>query len=70
MKLNVTLGCSCCSFFEEKDVQLPFNCEDMVCPRCRENSLSIVLVKDSGKISEMEYPKDPLLEELYKIRRL
>lgn len=45
MKLNVTIGCSVCNFKSKNKVELPFDCDTLLCPRCHnENCLSIIKV--------------------------
>ena len=66
MDLKVKLGCSVCHHFQEQNVNMPFSCEGIICPKCGEiNSMSIIaIIQDSGI-----YQND-LLRNLYKIRQL
>jgi hypothetical protein len=47
MKLNVTISCSICNFKSKNKVELPFDCDTLLCPSCGgENCLSILTVHD------------------------
>lgn len=47
MKLNVTIGCSVCGFQRTNSVELPIDCDTLVCPGCKnDNSMSIITVHD------------------------
>lgn len=47
MKLEVTIGCSICSYNGKRIIELPFDCDTLICPKCdSENSLSILTVHD------------------------
>jgi hypothetical protein len=70
MRLNTTLGCSICGFETKKTVNLPFDCDNLICPRCGEgNCLSIITVTENSPAAEQKL-KLPSLKELYKIRLL
>lgn len=67
MKLNVTIGCSACSFQRRNTVKLPFDCDSLPCPGCgSENCLSIVAVHDK---SSMFSPHD-IQKRLQRMREI
>ncbi len=70
MKLDTILGCSICGFKAKKNVELPFDCDSVTCPRCGEgNCLSIITVFESSPAAGQRM-KLPDLGDLYRLRRL
>lgn len=70
MKLIASIGCSSCGFTQELDITLPFNCDDIACPKCREYAMSITSMQDFSRVKEKANQIDELLKGLYKIRQL
>lgn len=67
MKLKVTIGCSICSFKNSYKVDLPFECDTMVCPHCRnDNTLSIIMVHDEPSI----FSRQDVQKRLERMREL
>ena len=51
MELNVTIGCSACSYISNTTIKLPYDCDTHICPKCcSENSLFIIKVHDDLSI--------------------
>ena len=65
MKLNVTIGCSVCNLKSRTKVELPFDCDTLLCPSCgNENCLSIIKV-----IEELSmFNSQDILRRLQKMR--
>ena len=54
MGLRVKLGCSLCSFVEESEIDLPFDCDKYLCSNCgKANSLSIIELSDNNRIRNL-----------------
>lgn len=70
MGIKVTLGCSICGYSERKVIEIPFNCDNVACPKCKENTLSITAMHDRCKVKDKVNRIDELMTELYKIRSL
>ena len=68
--LKVIIGCSICGYHGEKNIGLPYNCDDIICPDCAEsNCLYIVRVIEDKRAKKIGIHAT-LLENLYQIREL
>lgn len=74
MGIKVTLGCSICGYSERKVIEIPFNCDNIACPKCKETTLSITAMHDNGRVKDRVGNQgnriDELLAGLYKIRNI
>lgn len=71
MGIKIKLGCSICNFNEEASIELPFDCDNFLCPKCGEvNSLSIISFNENIKIRDMTAERNDNLVNLMKIREL
>lgn len=70
MGIKVTLGCSICGYSERKAIEIPFNCDNVICPKCKENTLSITAMHDNCKVRDKVSKIDEMMAGLYKIRKI
>jgi hypothetical protein len=71
LSLNIKIGCSVCNYSDERNVNMPFNTESVVCPKCKEpDSVYIISVNETSKIKDMKISNKTLINQLIKIRKL
>gem|GEM_PF-809003 len=67
MDLNVTISCSTCNFSITQKVELPFDCDSIICPKCsNENCLSITKVHEESSM----FNRKDIYKRLERIRNL
>ena len=71
MNLDIKLGCSVCNYSDDRSVEMPFNTDAVICPKCSESdSMYIVCVNESSKIKDLKNINKTMINKLHRIRQL